>query len=79
MEKKDYRVLLFYKYVTIEEPEEFAASHLEFCKETGLKGKPLFMGLRVVGTHQTHGPDLISALYLTGRDVLENRLKDYVK
>ena len=48
-------------------------------KETGLKGKPLFMGLRVVGTHQTHGPDLISALYLTGRDVLENRLKDYVK
>ena len=47
-------------------------------KETELKGKPLFMGLRVAGTHQVHGPDLMSALYLMGHDVVEARLKDYV-
>ncbi len=46
---------------------------------TALKGKPLFMGLRVAGTHQVHGPDLMSALYLMGHDVVEKRLKDYVQ
>ena len=46
--------------------------------ETGLKGKPLFMGLRVSATHQSHGPDLMSALYLTGEDVIRNRLETYV-
>ena len=29
----DYRVLLFYKYTTITDPETFSAEHLEFCKE----------------------------------------------
>jgi len=37
--KKPYRVLLYYKYVHIENPEEFAAEHLKFCKELGLKGR----------------------------------------
>lgn len=46
--------------------------------ESGLKGKPLFMGLRVSATHQTHGPDLMSALYLLGRDVVEKRLNEYI-
>ncbi|MBD7907968.1 oxygen-dependent tRNA uridine(34) hydroxylase TrhO [Sporosarcina gallistercoris] len=41
MEKENYRVLLFYKYVHIEDPETFAAEHLQFCKETGLKGRIL--------------------------------------
>ncbi|PIC97612.1 hypothetical protein CSV69_01465 [Sporosarcina sp. P26b] len=50
MEEKDYRVLLFYKYVTIEEPEEFAASHLAFCKETGLKGRILVGSEGINGT-----------------------------
>ena len=47
-------------------------------KETELKGKPLFMGLRVSATHQSHGPDLMSALYLTGYDVVKKRLETYV-
>ncbi len=46
--------------------------------ETGLKGKPLFMGLRVSATHQSHGPDLMSTLYLSGHDVVKKRLEDYV-
>lgn len=47
-------------------------------KETGLKGKPLFMGLRVSTTHQTHGPDLMNAIYLLGEDTVRNRLEDYL-
>lgn len=39
MEHKPYRVLLYYKYVTIEQPEEFAQAHLALCKEIGLKGR----------------------------------------
>ena len=35
----DYRVLLYYKYVTIDDPETFAAEHLKFCKETSFKRK----------------------------------------
>lgn len=40
-ETKPYRVLLYYQYVTIENPAEFAAEHLAFCKEIGLKGRIL--------------------------------------
>lgn len=36
-----YQVLLYYKYVTIENPEIFAADHLEFCKAVGLRGRIL--------------------------------------
>lgn len=35
------RVLLYYKYVSIENAEEYAAKHLEFCKSIGLKGRIL--------------------------------------
>ena len=38
---KDYRVLLYYKYQTIEDPESFVAEHLEYCKSIGLKGRVL--------------------------------------
>lgn len=40
-ESKAYRVLLYYLYVPIENPEEFATQHLSFCKELGLKGRIL--------------------------------------
>ena len=38
---KDIRVLLYYKYVPIENGAQFAADHLEFCKSIGLKGRIL--------------------------------------
>ena len=47
-------------------------------KESGVKGKPLFMGLRVVTSHQNHGPDLMNTMYLLGHDTLKQRLQDYV-
>ncbi len=39
MSNKDYRVLLYYKYVQIEDPETFRDEHLQFCENLGLKGR----------------------------------------
>ncbi|WP_342537915.1 rhodanese-related sulfurtransferase [Sporosarcina sp. FSL K6-1540] len=39
MEKNAYQVLLYYKYVTIEDPETLAVEHLAACNEIGLKGR----------------------------------------
>ncbi|MEH7222642.1 rhodanese-related sulfurtransferase [Bacillus sp. JJ1566] len=49
-ETKPYRVLLYYQYVTIENPTEFAAEHLAFCKEIGLKGRILVATEGINGT-----------------------------
>ena len=46
----DYRVLLYYKYTTIEDPETFAAEHLDFCKENNLKGRILVSTEGINGT-----------------------------
>ncbi|MGZ4161559.1 MAG: oxygen-dependent tRNA uridine(34) hydroxylase TrhO, partial [Neobacillus sp.] len=47
---QDYRVLLYYKYVTIENPEEFTKEHLQFCKDLGLKGRVLIAAEGINGT-----------------------------
>ncbi|MCW6652166.1 rhodanese-related sulfurtransferase [Aerococcaceae bacterium NML191292] len=47
---KPYRVLLYYKYTTIENPEAFAAEHLAKCKEIGLKGRILVATEGINGT-----------------------------
>lgn len=47
---KEYRVLLYYKYVVIEDPEAFAAEHLAACKELGLKGRILVSREGINGT-----------------------------
>ncbi|HEY4554750.1 MAG TPA: rhodanese-related sulfurtransferase [Bacillaceae bacterium] len=49
-ENKKYRVLLYYYYTTIENPEEFAKKHLKFCKELGLKGRILVAEEGINGT-----------------------------
>lgn len=49
-DEKPYRVLLYYKYVPIEEHEEFAAKHLEFCKKLGVKGRILVAKEGINGT-----------------------------
>jgi glutamyl-tRNA synthetase, bacterial family len=43
-------------------------------KETGFKGKQLFMPIRAALTGQTHGPDLNQSIALLGRDKVINRL-----
>ncbi|MGZ4033103.1 MAG: oxygen-dependent tRNA uridine(34) hydroxylase TrhO [Tumebacillaceae bacterium] len=47
---KPYRILLFYKYVHIDNPEQFAADHLAFCKEIGVKGRILVAEEGINGT-----------------------------
>jgi len=44
-------------------------------KETGYKGKNLFMPIRVVTTGQTHGPDLASTIELVGKEKVLARLE----
>lgn len=46
----DFRVLLFYKYVEIENAEAFAKDHLKTCKELGLKGRILVSEEGINGT-----------------------------
>ncbi|HZH62856.1 MAG TPA: rhodanese-related sulfurtransferase [Metabacillus sp.] len=50
MENKEYRVLLYYHYVPIENPEEFAQEHLEYCKSLGVLGRILIAHEGINGT-----------------------------
>lgn len=50
MDTNAYRVLLYYKYVPIEDPVTFAQEHLVACKEIGLKGRILVSDEGINGT-----------------------------
>jgi UPF0176 protein len=45
-----FKVLLYYKFVRIENSEEFAKAHLAFCKDLGLKGRILVAEEGINGT-----------------------------
>ena len=47
---KPYRVLLYYKYVRIDDPQEYARLHLAFCKALGVKGRILVAEEGINGT-----------------------------
>lgn len=55
--------------------ENIGAAIKEVQKETGTKGKGLFMPIRVALTGQMHGRDLNQTIYLLGRDKVVDRLK----
>lgn len=46
----DYRVLLYYKYVKIDNPEQFRTEHLALCNDIGLKGRILVSEEGINGT-----------------------------
>ncbi|RAK48574.1 glutamate--tRNA ligase [Macrococcoides bohemicum] len=46
-------------------------------KETGIKGKNLFMPIRVMVSGQTHGPELPNTMELLGKDKVIERLSVY--
>src|SRR5690625_2244915 len=50
MEKEKYHVLLYYQFVPIEDHEQFAVDHLNFCKNLGLKGRILVSHNGINGT-----------------------------
>lgn len=68
----------------VDNMEDFSAEQLkksmkEVQKETGHKGKKLFMPIRVAATGQTHGPDLPKTLFLLGRQKVSDRLGKLLK
>ncbi|UFJ40631.1 glutamate--tRNA ligase [Brevibacillus humidisoli] len=58
--------------------ESIKALLKEVQKETGQKGKALFMPIRVAVTGQAHGRDLVQTIYLLGRSRVLERLKRVV-
>lgn len=46
----EYRILLYYKYVPIEDVEQFAAEHRALCNEIGLKGRIIVAAEGINGT-----------------------------
>lgn len=46
----DYRVLLYYQYTPIADPEQFAKEHLAFCRSLDLKGRILVAEEGINGT-----------------------------
>ncbi|MGG3284009.1 glutamate--tRNA ligase [Paenibacillus solani] len=68
----------------IEQSDEFnvqkiAAMIKEVQKETGFKGKQLFMPIRVALTGQTHGRDLNQTIWLLGKGRVLDRLRSQIK
>jgi nondiscriminating glutamyl-tRNA synthetase len=67
----------------VEGTEEFTAANMavlikEVQKESGFKGKQLFMPIRVALTGQMHGRDLNQTIYLLGMESVQNRLKSQI-
>ncbi|MDF9825807.1 nondiscriminating glutamyl-tRNA synthetase [Breznakia sp. PF5-3] len=63
----------------LEQVDEWTQEHIKAAfkatqKATGIKGKPLFMGLRVSITAQEHGPDLTQTIELLGKEKVMMRL-----
>lgn len=58
---------------------QIAAMIKEVQKETGFKGKQLFMPIRVALTGQMHGRDLNETIYLLGKDRVIDRLRSQIK
>ncbi len=48
--RNEFEVLLFYKFVEIDEPEQFARDHLELCHSMGLKGRIIVAHEGINGT-----------------------------
>jgi len=70
----------FYQEVSALEgwtPEEIQAVFKRVQKATGLRGRQLFMPIRVAVTGRTHGPELPKVLNLLGREVVLGRLREY--
>lgn len=45
-----YRILLYYKYITVEDHESYASLHLKFCRALGIKGRIIIASEGINGT-----------------------------
>ncbi|PWZ99430.1 glutamate--tRNA ligase, partial [Staphylococcus pseudintermedius] len=67
-------------YGKLEALENFEAAEIkkiikEVQKETGIKGKQLFMPIRVAVTGQMHGPELPNTMEVLGQDKVLRRIQ----
>ncbi|PEA54562.1 glutamate--tRNA ligase [Bacillus pseudomycoides] len=60
------------------EPATVKAAIKAVQKQTGQKGKGLFMPIRVATTGQTHGPELPNAIALLGKEKVLNRVRKVI-
>lgn len=60
------------------EPAAVKAAIKAVQKQTGQKGKGLFMPIRVATTGQTHGPELPNAIALLGKEKVLNRVRKVI-
>lgn len=68
----------------LEKVEHFTADNIktlikEIQKDTGVKGKNLFMPIRISTTGQMHGPELNLSLELLGKDLVVERVNAALK
>ncbi|MBD7983679.1 glutamate--tRNA ligase [Sporosarcina sp. Sa2YVA2] len=61
------------------DPDSIKAAIKAVQKETGHKGKNLFMPIRVVATGQAHGPELPDSIALIGKEKTIERVSKYAK
>ena len=61
------------------QPADIKKMLKEIQKETGYKGKQLFMPIRAAVTGQTHGPDLNQTLFLLGREKVLRRIEQVME
>lgn len=61
------------------EPESIQQAMKSISETLGIKGKPLFMGLRIATTAELHGPSLPNMLALLPKTTVLNRLDDTLK
>lgn len=71
-------------YEQMEQLATFDSDHIKAAikavqKETGQKGKNLFMPIRVAVTGQTHGPELPEVIRLLGKETVMSRLEKFIR
>lgn len=71
----NYRVLLYYKYVHIEDHESYAKLHMKFCSSLGLKGRILIAEEGINGTVSGTAEQTNAYIYAMRMDT---RFKDMV-
>ncbi|BCU80368.1 glutamate--tRNA ligase [Polycladomyces abyssicola] len=60
-------------------PDDIKAKLKQVQKETGYKGKQLFMPIRAAVTGEVHGPDLRETLSLLGPETVRTRLQHFME
>jgi len=59
--------------------KEFTIDNIQLAinetkQKLNIKGKELFMPIRIALTYEEHGPELAKAIYLFGQDIVYERL-----